>query len=136
MVQNLDYYTGEQKLQDILFSRPNVRSITGTVIEDFLREDEVFYGLRLVKSETGERSEVYCDGLFVAIGLIPENDAFANVAKLNGYGYIDSGEDCLTKTPGIFCAGDCRSKTVRQLTTAAADGAVAAIAACNYIDAM
>ena len=86
--------------------------------------------------EGGEVSEIACDGLFVAIGLIPENGAFENVAQLDKFGYLASGEDCLTVTPGVFAAGDCRSKGLRQLTTAAADGAVAAVAACRYIDAL
>ena len=74
------------------------------------------------------------DGLFEAIGLIPENEAFRNVASLNSYGYFDSGEDCATKTPGLFVAGDCRSKSIRQVVTAAGDGAIAAMAACRYLD--
>ncbi len=70
----------------------------------------------------------------MAIGLIPENGAFADLADLNDWGYFDSDESCVTKTPGIFVAGDCRSKTTRQITTATADGAVAALAACRYIN--
>jgi thioredoxin reductase (NADPH) len=70
----------------------------------------------------------------VAIGLIPENEAFRELAALNSYGYFDSDEACTTKTPGVFVAGDCRSKNVRQLTTAAGDGATAALAACRFID--
>jgi thioredoxin reductase (NADPH) len=85
---------------------------------------------------TGEKQVVHCDGLFVAIGLIPENGAFAELADLNRWGYFDSDEKCETKTPGIYVAGDCRSKSVRQLTTAAGDGAVAALAACRYIDSL
>ncbi len=86
--------------------------------------------------ESGKAETVPCDGLFVAIGLIPENEAFAHLADLNRYGYFDSDEQCTAKTPGVFVAGDCRGKSVRQLTTAVADGAVAALAACRYIDAM
>jgi thioredoxin reductase (NADPH) len=70
----------------------------------------------------------------VAIGLIPENDAFAVLADLDVRGYFDTDEHCITKTPGIYVAGDCRRKNVRQLTTAVADGATAALAACRYID--
>ena len=75
-----------------------------------------------------------CDGLFVAIGLIPENDAFADLAELDERGYFAADERCLTHTPGVFVAGDCRSKNVRQLTTAVADGATAAISACRYLN--
>ena len=56
------------------------------------------------------------------------------MAQLNDWGYFDSDEACLTKTPGVFVAGDCRSKQIRQLTTAAADGTAAALAACRYIN--
>ena len=93
-------------------------------------------GVTVEPREGGAAETVACDGLFVAIGLIPENDAFAHLADLNKWGYFDSDERCETKTPGIFAAGDCRSKTVRQLTTAAADGATAALAACRYIDSL
>ena len=134
MVQNLDTFTGDKKLQDVLFARKNVRAITGTVVEGFLRDGTGLKGLSLREVNSGKTSELACDGLFVAIGLIPENDAFAELAGLNDFGYIDSDESCHTATPGIFCAGDCRSKHVRQLTTAVADGACAAIAACEYID--
>ena len=71
-------------------------------------------------------------GLFVAIGQMPDNNSFSSVVKLDEKGYITAGEDCLTETEGIFTAGDCRTKSVRQLTTAAADGAVAALAASAY----
>jgi len=76
------------------------------------------------------------DGVFVAIGLQPENDAFASVAALDERGYVDAGEDCLTNTPGVFVAGDCRRKAIRQVATATGDGAVAALSACQYIDSL
>lgn len=134
MVQDLDSFTGEKKLQDILFSRENVRAMTGMAIEGFLTRGDELSGLKLRKRATGEESELSCDGLFIAIGLIPENGAFSNIAALNDYGYFAAGEDCLAGAPGVFCAGDCRQKSVRQLTTAVSDGAAAAIAACRYID--
>jgi thioredoxin reductase (NADPH) len=72
--------------------------------------------------------------MFVAIGLIPQNEPFSNLISLNQWGYVDSGEDCLTDREGFFVAGDCRSKRIRQVATAAADGAIAALAACDYCD--
>ena len=134
MLQDLAFFTGEETLQKVLFSRSNVRSFTGVKITDLLVENGELKGVRILKNETGSSETIPCDGLFVAIGLIPENDAFADLADLNSYGYFDSDENCLTKTPGIFVAGDCRSKNVRQLTTAVADGATAALAACRYIN--
>ncbi len=133
ILQDLPTLTGEQKLQDVLAARDNVRVITGTKIDALLTEDGALTGVAISSRTTGERQEIACDGLFVAIGLIPENGPFANLADLNDWGYFASGEDCATKTPGVFVAGDCRSKGVRQLTTAVADGATAALAACRYI---
>ena len=134
MLQDLPEFTGEKKLQDILFSRPNVEKHTGVKITGLVTEGGELRGVT-AEAADGSRT-VACDGLFVAIGLIPENEAFSSLADLNAWGYFDSGEQCTTKTPGVFVAGDCRSKAIRQLTTAAGDGAVAALAACRYIDAM
>lgn len=136
MLQDLPAFTGEKKLQEILFGRNNVRAMTNVKITALRKNGEDFTGVTVEDRTTGEKTDVDCDGLFVAIGLIPENEAFRDLADLNSYGYFDSAEDCLTKTPGVFVAGDCRSKTVRQLTTAAGDGAVAALAACRYIDSI
>ena len=134
VLQDLPECTGEQRLQDVLFAKPNVRLITGTKINRLLTADGALRGLEIEDRATAERREIACDGLFVAIGLIPENEPFAPLAALNGYGYFDSDEQCLTKTPGVYVAGDCRRKGVRQLTTAVADGATAALAACRYLN--
>jgi len=93
-------------------------------------------GAAVGDAAVGTKETISCDGLFVAIGLIPENDAFKDLENLNEYGYFDTNEYCVTKTPGLFVAGDCRSKFVRQVTTAAADGAVAALAACRYVNGL
>ena len=134
VLQDLSQCTGEKRLQDVLFGKSNVRLITNTKISRFLTEDGALKGLAIEDRVTGEKREIACDGLFVAIGLIPENVPFAALAKLNDYGYFDADERCLTATPGVYVAGDCRSKGVRQLTTAVADGATAALAACRYIN--
>ena len=136
MLQDLPEFTGEKKLQEILFARPNVEKRTGVRITGLETDNGELRGVSVESREGGEAETVPCDGLFVAIGLIPENEAFAHLADLNRYGYFDSDEQCTAKTPGVFVAGDCRGKSVRQLTTAVADGAVAALAACRYIDAM
>ena len=91
-------------------------------------------GVTVQDRVTGAEKTIPCEGLFIAIGLIPENGPFADLSDLNSYGYFASGEDCLTRTPGVYVAGDCRSKSIRQLTTACADGAVAALAACRYVN--
>ncbi len=134
IIQKFSYFTGEARLVAKLKERDNVEFIPSTVITA-LYGDKTLTGLRL-KSHDGVESELKVDGLFIAIGLVPENTAFADVADINEYGYFDSDESCLTHTPGIFAAGDCRSKLIRQITTAVADGSVAALAACRYIDNM
>ena len=134
IVQNLAFLTGEKKLADALAQKPNVEIIYSTVVSEYITENGELKGLKLHNDATGEQSQIAVDGTFLAVGLMPENDAFAHLAGLNDWGYFDSGEDCATKTPGLFVAGDCRSKTIRQVVTAAGDGAVAAMAACRYID--
>ena len=135
VVQNLDFLTGEQALQDILAKRDNVEVLLGTVVAALPAETPLN---RVTLRRVADDSEydLAIDGLFVAIGLQPENGAFADVAALDDWGYIAAGEDCLTKTAGVFVAGDCRTKGVRQVTTATGDGATAAIAACRYIDSL
>ena len=134
IVQNLADFTGEKKLAQAIAEKDNVEVYFSTVVDSYLTRDGALTGLRLKNDVTGELFEIAVDGAFLAVGLQPENEPFAEFAKLNAWGYFDSDEQCLTKTPGVFVAGDCRSKQIRQLTTAAADGAVAALAACRYIN--
>ena len=97
--------------------------------------DDELNGIKLTNTKTGDVTSLAVNGLFVAIGQQPDNDRFADISKLNEVGYIIADESCLTDTPGVFVAGDCRTKAVRQVTTAAADGTIAAVAACRYLDA-
>ena len=129
--QNLPFFTGEKKLLEILNGKANVELMTEVTVKELKGEDELN---GVVLNTTGGEKEVSLDGLFVAIGLEPKNSSFAEIAGLDENGYFDSGEQCTTKTEGIFVAGDCRQKSIRQITTASADGAVAALAACRYID--
>lgn len=132
VVQNLDTLTGEEKLQEQLKAKDNVEIILGTVVTELIGDTELT-GIK-VKSNCGQTDTLYIDGMFVAIGLIPQNEPFSEHIELNSWGYVEAGEDCKTSCEGIFVAGDCRSKRIRQVATAAADGAIAALAACDYID--
>jgi len=134
IVQNLAFLTGEKKLAEALEARDNVQIIYSTVVSEYVTEGGAIRGLKLRNEETGAQQEITVDGVFLAVGLLPENDAFAQLAQLNDWGYFDSGEDCCTATEGLYVAGDCRSKRIRQVVTASADGAVAAMAACRYLD--
>lgn len=133
VVQNLATFTGEERLVRELEKKDNVEAILSTVVTKFEGEDELS-SIQIKNTETEETKTLSVDGVFVAIGLIPQNEPFAAHINLDSYGYADSGEDCMTATEGIFVAGDCRKKKVRQVATAVGDGAVAALNACNYID--
>ncbi len=133
VIQNLDVLTGEEKLAQALRQKSNVDILTGTVVRGYCGEGELT-GVSLERVADGAVTHLDLDGLFVAIGLVPQNEPFASVLSLDERGYAVAGEDALTKTPGVFVAGDCRTKHIRQVTTAAADGAVAALAACSYVD--
>ena len=134
VVQNLDFFTGEKKLAEQLEKLENVEIILGVTVDSFVGDNEL-EGI-VIKNSAGETRKLELDGLFVAIGLIPQNEAFKNVVKLDGRGYAEVDESCETETKGIFVAGDCRTKKIRQVTTAAADGAIAALAACDYVDGL
>jgi len=131
--QNLDFLTGEKKLQDILATRDNVEIILGVTV-DHLEGEEELSAVVLNKEATGEKITIKPDGLFIAVGQAPENEPFKSVCDLDDWGYIISDESCTTKTPGVYAAGDCRTKSIRQIVTATGDGAVSALAACRYLE--
>ncbi len=133
VIQNLDFLTGEKKLCDQLYAKENTEVILGTVVDSYVGDSEL-KGVIVKNTVSGETKEIALDGLFLAVGLVPQNEAFADVINLDERGYAAADESCTTESKGIFVAGDCRSKRIRQVTTAAADGAVAALAACDYID--
>ena len=132
LIHRRDSFRGEQKLVEALKKRENVEFVLNARVTELLGKDELT-GVRV--EQNGAAREIPVAGLFVAIGHAPDNGLFAELMALDRAGYADAGEDCLTKTPGVFVAGDCRAKAVRQLTTAAADGSVAALAACRCLDA-
>lgn len=133
IVQNLATMTGEDALVKALEAKDNVTMTFHTVVDALIGEDALS-ALRLKNTETGILTTLPIDGMFVAIGLIPDNDAVKDTVLLDERGYILSDESCLTNIPGIFAAGDCRTKAVRQIATAIADGASAALAACKYLE--
>ncbi len=130
LVQNLDCFTGEEKLIEETSAIENIETITGAVVDEIMGE-ETLTGIKLKIGDS--HKNLVIDGMFTAIGLIPQNEAFSNIVKMNDYGYVDADDSCLTSADGIFVAGDCRSKKIRQVVTAASDGAIAALAACDYL---
>ena len=136
IIQNLAFMTGEKRLLSILEKKSNVDMIFSTVLTGLESANGELCAINIKNTETGEEIRFALDGMFVAIGQAPENEAFKNVSALDDYGYVIADESCLTDTKGVFVAGDCRTKKIRQVTTASADGAVAALAACRYIDGL
>lgn len=134
VVQNLPFLTGEASLRERLSGRANVAQILGTVVTA-LHGEGGLDAVTLRNVETGEERRLAVDVVFVAVGLEPQNGIFADLLRLEG-GYIAAGESCFTSARGVFAAGDCRTKSVRQIVTAASDGAAAALAACAYIDSL
>ncbi len=133
IVQNLPVLTGEQVLQTRIGKLANVEVITNATVTKLCGEDALT-GV-VIQTAAGEQS-LDVTGVFIAIGQQPDNQAFAAYAALDDYGYVKADERCLTDTAGLFVAGDCRTKAVRQIVTATADGATAALAACRYLDTL
>ena len=132
IIHRRDEFRGEPKNLEAVKSKPNVEFVLDSTITE-LKGDRNLEAVVVKNKNTGELREIPVAGLFIAIGQEPDNGAFADMAAIDDKGYIIADESCTTRIPGIFVAGDCRTKTVRQLTTAASDGAVAALAACSYI---
>lgn len=132
LIHRRESFRGEAKLVEALREKPNVEFLMNSEIRELLGDGEL---TGLILDQGGSRVTLSVSGLFVAIGHAPDNESFRELLELDAGGYAASGESCLTKTPGIFVAGDCRRKSVHQLTTAMADGSVAALAACTYLDA-
>ena len=131
LVHRRDSFRGEEALVNLLRGKENVEFVLNAVITE-LKGDSELSGITV--EQDGVQREIPVSGLFVAIGHEPDLAAFADFLDRDAQGYAVSDEGCLTKTEGFFVAGDCRRKKIRQVTTAAADGAVAALAACAWLD--
>ena len=134
LIHRRDLFRGESRLVQLLRERNNVEVLLSHRVEELLYNDEGLTGLKVADLKTAEIKQLDVDGLFVAVGQEPRNQVFANLVMTDDNGYFLAGENCCTSLPGVFAAGDCRVKTVRQLTTAVGDGAVAGLAASAYAD--
>ena len=133
VVHRRNEFRGEKGMADILKEKSNVKFVFDSVVKSIKGEQSV-EGLEILNVKKNTLSEIKIQGVFIAIGQMPDNDRFSDIVELDDKGYIKADETCTTNTEGVFVAGDCRTKQVRQLTTAASDGAVAALAACSYIN--
>ena len=132
LVHRRDEFRGEESIVRRLREKENVEFVLSATVKE-IPGDTMVEGVILNNKKTGEEIRLDVAGVFIAVGQIPQNEQFAETVKLDASGFILASEDCMTSHPGIFAAGDCRTKEVRQLTPAAADGAVAALAACKYV---
>ena len=134
VIHRREGFRAENETLESLRKKENVEFVLNASITSILGEDRLS-GIEVTDKNSGEKKEIKIDGLFIAIGQEPDNKDFEELVDLDKGGYIIAGENCRTKTEGIYTAGDCRTKDVRQLVTAASDGAIAALAACSFIDA-
>lgn len=133
VIQEFDHFTCDRQDYAAMASRPNVKPLLSAKVSALRGEDRLG-GLEVTDQVTHTPREVPVTGLFVTIGRIPDTEAFAGAVERDTQGFFVTDDLCATSLPGVWAAGDCRQKAVRQLTTAAADGTIAAIQACRYLD--
>ncbi len=134
VVTLFDKFFADRVLVDRVLAKENIEVFHNKELIEYVGENEL-EGLRFKdKDNNGEIFEIKTKGVFVAIGQVPNNEKFKNLVDLDPSGFIIASESCKTKTPGLFVAGDCRTKLVRQLTTAVNDGAISATNAVRFID--
>ena len=133
LIHRRDSFRAEKSLVESAKRKDNLIIHTDSVISEFKGENQI-KGLTILNKRTSEVTDITCDVLFEAIGRIPENNIFSDLIELDDNGYVIAKENCSTSCPGIFVAGDCRQKKIRQLTTAVADGSTAALAAVDFLN--
>ena len=133
LIHRRDSFRGEEANVSRLTARDNVEFIYNSNVTKLI-SDKRLRAIEVTNKIDGSVRTVELNGLFVAVGRVPENRNFADLVSLDDAGYVEAGEDCHTSCAGIFVAGDNRTKTLRQLVTAAADGAMAATEAVKYIN--
>lgn len=132
LIHRRDELRGAYILQEELKALSNVEFLYSHVVEEITGEDAVS-GLRVRNLKTGESCRLQMDGVFVAVGIRPGTELVRDLVDCDEGGYVLAGEDCVTSVPGIFAAGDVRKKPLRQIATAVADGANAAVSVENYL---
>ena len=133
LIHRRDQFRGEDATVSRLKQRDNVEFVYNATVTRLIY-DKRLSAIEVTDKLDGSVRTIEVKGLFVAVGRIPENENFRSLIDLDASGYAAAGENCHTRTPGVFVAGDNRTKEVRQLVTAAADGAVAATEAVKYLN--
>jgi len=127
-----DKFFGDKALLDLVLSQKNVSYAHNLALQEYLGKDEI-EGVRFENTQTKEEVIYKCKGVFICVGQIPQNEPFKDIVNLDKAGYIIADENCATSTEGIYAAGDCRVKKIRQLVTAASDGSISAFNASQYV---
>ena len=134
LIHRRSSFRAEQILVERVKQRNNISLLTGMTVSELIQENGQLTGLTL-KIETEKADTLPVSGLFVALGRLPDTELLTGLAALDENGYVFTDEKmAIPETPGLFVAGDCRIKSVRQLTTAISDGTVAAVSACTYLE--
>ena len=128
LIHRRDELRAADVLQKSLLALPNVEVLWSHVVEEICGED-MTESLQIKDVKTGEIKSLPVSGIFIAVGIVPQTEIYKGLVDMNRGGYIIAGEDCATSVQGIYAAGDCRSKNLRQIITAVADGANAATSA-------
>lgn len=131
VIHRRDELRGAKSLQKKLFSLENVEMVWDSIVEEIKGSDHV-EALAVADVKTGEKRSIDVDGVFIAVGITPNTKGFENLAEMEN-GYFKAGEDCCTSVPGIFAAGDVRTKQLRQIVTAVSDGANAVTSVEHYL---
>ena len=132
LVHRRDELRGAKSLQDNLMSLPNVEIIWDSVVQEIQGEEQVEQ-VKILNRKTGVETQIKIDGIFIAVGIHPNTECFAKLVETDNNGYIVAGETCETSVPGIYVAGDTRTKELRQIITAVADGANAINSVQKYL---
>ena len=133
LIHRRDELRGAPVLQDEVKNTPNIEILYSHTVESILGEEAV-QGILVKDVKSGETKEISLAGIFVAVGIRPETDLVRDLVECDDAGYVLAGEDCISTMPGLFVAGDIRKKPIRQIITAVADGANAAVAAGVYVN--
>lgn len=133
VIHRRDALRAAKSLQEKAFANPKIKFVWDSVVES-ANGDEILEGLTIKNVKTGEVSDLEVNGCFVFVGYLPISELFKGKINMNSRGDIITDEEMRTNIPGVFAAGDVREKLLRQVITAAADGAIAATCAEHYIE--
>lgn len=133
LIHRRDELRAARSLQEVLFACDNVEIIWDSVVEEIRGDEDMVKNIQITNVHTNDVSTIKVNGVFVAVGIIPGSEPFKGLVELDEKGYIVAGEDGVTSAPGIYAAGDIRTKALRQIVTAAADGANAVTSAEKYL---